>query len=274
MAQNADEIFVGGPDVSGAIMSAPSGTALPTTIAAALSGFSDAGYVDPSGLKFQQAGTWNPITEWGGNIVRYFQTTFQGTVLFNYLELNPVTAGVFWGAANVTTRSATGATGVQMDISINNQECPKQSFVFNMKDGLTKKARLVVPLGQPTDKGEMDFTRTTGVMLPVTLRCYPDALGNQAYLYTDDGIFTGISVPTILTASPAAQSVGKILTLTGSKFTGTTAVTVNAVSAPNFVVEADNLLVVPMPAGSAGAGNVIVTNAAGASAAFVYTRGA
>lgn len=278
MAVNTDEIFVGGPDrVAGAIMSAPYGTALPTTISAALSGYNDAGYVDASGLKIMQAGTWNSVTDWGGDVVRRFLTTFVSTLSFNYLELNPVTAGVFFGPANVTTRAATGSAGVQMDININSTECPKQSLVFQMKDGATKKIRIVAPLAQPTDRGEIDFTRNGAVILPVTIQTYPDALGNLLYIFTDDGIFTGTAVPTILSILPASAAVGTLVQITGTKFTGVTGaagVKFNAINATNYVVNNDSLITATMPAGSAASIPVIVTNGAGASAPFTYVRGA
>lgn len=278
MAVNTDEIFVGGPDrVAGAIMSAPSGTALPASLAASLSGYNDAGYVDATGLAVMQAGTWNSVTDWGGDVVRRFLTTFVSTLTFTYVELNPVSAGVFFGPTNVTTRSATSTTGVQMDIAVNGLECPKQSFVFNLKDGATKKARIVVPLGQPTDRGQVNFTRTGAVSLPVTIQTYPDSLGNLIWIYTEDGVYTGTAVPTILSALPTAVAVGGMVSIRGSKFTGTTGaagVKFGATNATSYVVEDDGLIVAVMPAGSAGPANIVVTNGAGPSAAYSYTRGA
>jgi hypothetical protein len=57
---------------------------------------------------------------------------------------------------------------------------------------------------------------------------------------------------------------------------GVTGLTVNAVAvgAGKFSVASNNLLTFIMPAGSAGAGNLIITNAAGPSASITYTRGA
>lgn len=87
---------------------------------------------------------------------------------------------------------------------------------------------------------------------------------------------TAPAVPTIVKASPTAQSVGKIITLTGSGFIGTTGITIGGVSVATgaFTPENDNQLVFVVPAGSAGSAPIIVTNAIGASASFGYTRGA
>ena len=85
------------------------------------------------------------------------------------------------------------------------------------------------------------------------------------------------AAPVITSATPTAQSVGKTVTINGSGFTGTIAtsgVKFNAVNASDWQIVSDNVIVAVMPTGSAGVGNIIVTNAVGASIAFAYTRGA
>lgn len=90
--------------------------------------------------------------------------------------------------------------------------------------------------------------------------------------------FVASVAPVVLSASPAAQSVGKILTIIGTGFATVTAtasnVTIGGTNATSFVVESDNMIVAVMPAGSAGSAPIIVTNPVGASASFAYTRGA
>jgi len=93
-----------------------------------------------------------------------------------------------------------------------------------------------------------------------------------AYPFISVGGSTG--VPIVTAALPTAQSVGKSLLIKGVRFTGTTAVTVGGTAVTNLTVIDDVTLAVTVPAGSAGAAAVIVTNAAGAGASFAYTRGA
>lgn len=81
----------------------------------------------------------------------------------------------------------------------------------------------------------------------------------------------GAAAPTISSALPSGGSTGDLITLTGTKFTGTTTVTVNATSA-EFTVLGDSTLVLALPTGTAGAVNIIVTNATGPSTAYSYTR--
>ena len=105
----------------------------------------------------------------------------------------------------------------------------------------------------------------------------PDAV---SITLTGDGALSAITnpgtapaVPTITGATPSAQVAGKTVTITGSGFTGTVATTgvkFNAISAPDWQVVSDQVIVAVMPAGSAGVGNIIVTNAVGASTAFAY----
>ena len=93
-----------------------------------------------------------------------------------------------------------------------------------------------------------------------------------AYPFISVGGSTG--VPIVTAALPTAQSVGKSLLIKGVRFTGTTAVTVGGTAVTNLTVIDDVTLAVTVPAGSAGAAAVIVTNATGAGASFAYTRGA
>lgn len=90
---------------------------------------------------------------------------------------------------------------------------------------------------------------------------------------------SGSLVPTVISATPSAQTAGNQVVIAGNQFTGVTGaagVTFNAVSVGvgKYTVLSDNLIVATMPAGTAGAGNIVVTNGAGASTALPYTRGA
>jgi hypothetical protein len=103
-------------------------------------------------------------------------------------------------------------------------------------------------------------------------------------VFTGDGPVTSIAnpylataVPTIISATPSGQTTGKILTISGSNFTGTiatTGVTIGGTNATSWVVQSDSMITAVMPTASAGSAPIVVTNANGASASFPYTRGA
>ena len=102
--------------------------------------------------------------------------------------------------------------------------------------------------------------------------------------FKGDGVATPISnpyvaasAPVVTSASPSGAAAGAQVTIKGQGFTGTVATTgvkFGAVNATSWVVVSDSVIVAVMPAGSAGAANVVVTNATGASTPFAYTRGA
>ena len=109
-------------------------------------------------------------------------------------------------------------------------------------------------------------------------------LDEATMTFTGDGILAAIAnpyaaaaVPVVLAATPSGASVGQLVTITGTGFIGTvptTGVNFNAVNATSWSVVSDNTIVAVMPAGSAGSGAIVVTNGAGASTSFAYTRGA
>jgi hypothetical protein len=108
-------------------------------------------------------------------------------------------------------------------------------------------------------------------------------LDEASITMTGDGALTPIAnpyapavVPTILSASPSGAATGEQVEITGSGFTGTvagTGVKFGATAATSWLVLSDSVIVAVMPTGSAGAANIVVTNATGASTAFSYTRG-
>lgn len=85
----------------------------------------------------------------------------------------------------------------------------------------------------------------------------------------------GATVPVITSVTPSGAGAGAAIAIVGSNFTGTTGathVTIGGVNATSYTVQSDGLITAVMPAGSAGSAPVIVTNVAGASASFPYTR--
>lgn len=89
---------------------------------------------------------------------------------------------------------------------------------------------------------------------------------------------TGSAVATIAsvtvngaTATTIPAAGGNVVRITGNQFTGTTTITFAGTSAPNFIVDSDGVIHVTAPAHTAGSGNLVVTNGAGASAGFPIT---
>lgn len=80
--------------------------------------------------------------------------------------------------------------------------------------------------------------------------------------------------PAITSVLPSGQGTGDLVVIKGARFTGTTDVEFGAIAATQFEVSDDGTITAELPSGSAGAVDVVVTNIAGASDAFSYTRAA
>ena len=272
MAINSGDIFAVGPDrITGAVMYAPLGTAMPVGVNASVSSFTECGYIDETGVKFAQTQNWIQARDWNGDIARSFLSTFDSILSFVFMETNVNSVNQFFGIAQVTATAPTGSTGNAMAVAVNSQEPTRQAYVINAKDG-AKKLRICLPNAQVTKRGDMMLSRKAAMTWAVDVTAYPDSLGNNAYLYTDDGLIIGTSIPSISSVSPSAQGAGSIVNINGSGFTGASAVTFGGTNASSYRVESDNLIAATLPAGSAGTTPVVVTNSTGTSTAYSYTR--
>lgn len=182
-------IFAGGPDqaVTGAILSAPNGTALPADeVAVVAAAFKDSGYISDSGLKIGTEQSSTDITDWSGNLVRSIMAAYGNTLTWEHLEWNEQSLKNFLGEGNVTVTQTTGSP-TKITAKFNGDEMPVKPWVFNIKDGV-RKIRVVVPNGQVSERGEISFVKTEAVKLPITLKTFPDASGNHIYVYSNDGV--------------------------------------------------------------------------------------
>ncbi len=190
---NQANVVVGSPDrvTSGAILVAPRGTAVPTTVAVAPNvAFKDLGYISEDGLSIAQSSTWETIKDWGGDQIRKFLSEFTGTLSFAMNEaLRTEVLKFVYGNANVATTAATVSSGTLQTIKLNSTEPDVCALVSNILDG-PRKIRIVSPLCQVTERQDLAFSRNAPVQHAVTVETYPDATGNSIYIYTDDGVFS------------------------------------------------------------------------------------
>ena len=189
MANDVSKIIAGTPLVSGGVLIAPLGTALPATPSVAPNvAFVSAGYIGEDGLTESGARSTDKKKDWRGTIIKVLQTDFSLTYQFTFLESRQTTVlKTVYGDANVTVTTGTPTAGLIHSIVKNATVLPHKEFIFEMKDGLVK-TRVVVPDGQITEVGDITWSNSELVQYQVTLECFPDASGNNAYEYTDDGI--------------------------------------------------------------------------------------
>jgi hypothetical protein len=62
--------------------------------------------------------------------------------------------------------------------------------VFEVKDG-EAKIRIYVPDGQITEVGEITYSDSEVIGYQVTVEAFADELGNKAYKFLDNGVFSG-----------------------------------------------------------------------------------
>lgn len=193
MAVSANNVFVGLPDqlTTGAILTGPvSGAAAPADIDdLVFTGLTDSGYVSEEGVTITPSDTTESIRDWSGAEIRRILTEFTGEIGWTHLELSAGALQNYFGEDNVDITAATVSSGTQIRAALGKHAMPEKSWYFKIKDG-DRRLVVYVPRGQITTRGEIPLTSTGAVVLPVTLSTYPDADGNNIYLYTDDGIFS------------------------------------------------------------------------------------
>ncbi|AZS10389.1 major tail protein [Arthrobacter phage Supakev] len=137
-----------------------------------------------------QTMTWAAVA--GATGYKVYRGTFSGGQDKLVTTLGAVTTYTDTGAAGtagaVPTTNTTG-NGLMHKVQLNGQDMPVNTWVIRIKDG-PRKIQIVVPLGQITERGEISFTQKDAVQLPVKMTTYPDALGNNVYIYTDTGVYT------------------------------------------------------------------------------------
>lgn len=142
--------------------------------------------------------------------------------------------------------------------------------VFRMADGSFQLLRRAAPAqissvksGKPT-RGEIPGTT---VQWDIERS---DALGNKHFREAWVALDTTPD-PVIYSVTPAGQSVGEQVVITGTNFTGMTGVTIDTIAVVSPLLADDSTIIATIPTGAAGAANVIVTTADGTSAAYAYT---
>lgn len=193
MTVNASGIFIGLPDqlTTGAILTAPVGTTLPTSAVDTLNvAFKDSGYVTEDGVSVSPTWNTNKLHDWSGANVRTMLDSFEGQISFALMELlSEESAKQVFGASNVTKTAASSSHGTQLNISIGNTLPEERAWVFKMKDG-NAKALIVIPRGQVSAVDTIAFNRNNSANLPVTLDCLQDSSGKSIYIMTDDGVMS------------------------------------------------------------------------------------
>jgi hypothetical protein len=192
MPVNAKNVFVGYPDqgTTAAILVGDETDTIPAGIDdISLVGLDESGFASEEGVNVTPEDSTESIKDWSGAEIRRILTEFTGTVNWTYLEINPVSAAGYFGDDQVDVTAPTIDSGTQIRASLGKNVLPTKSWYFLVKDG-QRRIVIFVPHGQVSERGEIPLNASGPVVLPVTVASYPDAAGQNIYIYTDDGVFS------------------------------------------------------------------------------------
>jgi hypothetical protein len=179
----ANNALVGAPlSATGGVLSAPEGTALPTSSSAVTTGFVALGLIGEDGLSETADRSTEQIRAWGGSLARTVQTEFGLSYTFQFIETNPAVLREVHGVENVNTTSAVDPAYDELAIAVNKNQLPVKPYLFEVKDG-ENRIRIVIPNGQITAVGGVTYSHNDIIRYEVTLTCYADESGNEAYKY-------------------------------------------------------------------------------------------
>ena len=178
MPNDASNVAVGKPKVSGAVWIAPLTATLPTDASTELDeGFQLLGYISEDGVTISEERDSESITAWGGDSVYTTQTSYTETFAFTPIEINPVVAAAEYGDDNVTVSAGT------MVIKHNSSEIPAKHVVIETVPNEKTVDRFVVPNAKLTEKGELTLSDSEPMGRECTFTAMPDSSGNTAYEY-------------------------------------------------------------------------------------------
>lgn len=190
---NSSNVLVAKPLVTGGVLVAPKGTALPTDVSTALNAaFLAVGYVTDDGLTKTDSIDSDTVRAWGGVIIATPQTgktaTFQFTLAEHFAAIGHQ---LVFGDSAVTTTAATANAGTRLKIAADAYSVPpRRSYAFEMVAG-TARDRIIVPDAQVTDLGDVSYADGDITARELTLTAFADNAGNYYYEFTDDGVKTG-----------------------------------------------------------------------------------
>lgn len=166
--------------VTGAVKVAPIATAAPTTSVSALNvAFTDVGGIGDGGITEAWDDSSNVISDNAGNVVRKIITGTEATLAFTMLESRSDAIELYHKGDLVVTD---GGSGYKIDVHKPSRD--QRSFVFELLDGSTH-LRIYVPIGEVTDRGDVEYVDSNSIQYPVTVTCYPTAAGVLMTKFSD-----------------------------------------------------------------------------------------
>lgn len=176
---NSNYVTAGKPKVSGAMFSAPLGTALPTDATSALNAaFNDLGYVSEDGVTNSVNLESTSVKDWGGNKVLTIQTSKDDQFKAKLIESTNIYAiREVYGETNATKSSG------MITVKSNATELSYKSYVIDMALSNGGIRRIVLPKAKVSSVGEINYKNNDAVGYDITWDTALDSSGNSHYEY-------------------------------------------------------------------------------------------
>lgn len=266
MAIDASAVRVG---VSGIIASAALGTAAPTSAVSSIAAFTDHGFASEDGVTEANAQTIEKIRAWqNAAVVRTTVTEGEVTFQTTLIQTDATTVPLVFGGTVAGDGSIVLSPGT---------ERAHRAFIIDVIDG-ANVIRNWIPDGQVTELGDIVYQNGEPIGYEVTITAYPHISldsGKGSVQKWISSLAGALTAPAITSVLPSGAGAGAMVKIVGTRFTSTvptTGVKFGGTNAAAFSVDDDGTIYATLPAGAAGSAPVIVTNSAGASSGFAYTR--
>lgn len=179
MAQNSDNIAIVRPKVAGAAYVADAGTACPTTAAETATGFDSLGWLSEDGITMSIDRETTDIIGFGGDVALTISESHDLTFTIKPMELNVHVLGLMFNGANVTMGSGSAVESVK----VNADDPDEFALMFDLRGRGGQLIRVCVPKAKVTEMGEVPLKHNEPIASEMTIKAFPDASGNKAYIY-------------------------------------------------------------------------------------------
>lgn len=170
---DAANVLVASPKVTGGILTAAVGTALPATTDDSLSSFTATGYIGEDGVTLTIDRSTEDVYAWGGSKVRVITTEHSVQLSFSFLEVNATNLPLIFGTDNVST------AGDETTVKLNGAELPHFALVMDAADG-DKAVRITAADAQVVEQEDIVFVHSAPTEFNVTIECFADNSGDKA----------------------------------------------------------------------------------------------
>ena len=175
MGNNASNVSTGKPMVSGAVFTAPLGTAVPTDATTPLSSeYICLGHVSEDGVANANEMDISEIKAWGGLTVYRSLNGLTDNFTLKLIESENVEVlKRVYGENNVTVDDETG----DITVVVKADDPEERVWVFEIALRGGKKKRIVIPDGAITSREEITYNDSDAIAYGTTVSAYPNSDG-------------------------------------------------------------------------------------------------